>query len=226
MASKEQRVRLLGTLGSTFAYRVQLALTLKGIEYEYVKEDLKNKSPLLLEANPVKKKVPVLIHGEKPICESVVILEYIEEIWPENPILPKDPYERARARFWAKFIDEKIVSACWTAYSTQGVQQAKALEEAQVALKALEGGIEGKFFSGENIGFLDIVANFIGWWMGALGEAANIKYYDAEKTPLIHSWIQEFRNVEVVKESLPSRDWLVAFFKGHREALLATAISS
>ncbi|KAL4187487.1 hypothetical protein AMTRI_Chr09g19220 [Amborella trichopoda] len=206
----------LETFASPFVHRVQLALSLKGIEHEYIKEDLKNKSPLLLEANPVKKKVPVLIHGEKPICESVVILEYIEETWLDNPILPKDLYERAQARFWAKFIDGKIVSACWTAYSTQGAQQAKALEEAQDALKILEGGIKGKFF----------IANFLSLWMGALGEAANIKYYDAEKTPCIHSWIQDFRNVEVAKKSLPSHDMLVAFLKGHLEALLAAPTSS
>ncbi|ERN10803.1 probable glutathione S-transferase [Amborella trichopoda] len=226
MASKEQRVRLLGSFRSPFVHRVQLALKLKGIEYEYIEEDLKNKSPLLLKANPVHKKIPVLIHGDKPVCESVVILEYIEETWPENPILPKDPYDRAQARFWAKFIDEKVLLACWTAYSTQGVQQAKALEEFQESLKTLERGLKGKFFGGENIGFLDIVANFLSLWMGVLGEAANIEHYDAEKTPLIHSWIQQMSSNEVVKESLPSRDKLLANFKVRREALLAPPTSS
>ncbi|KAL4186948.1 hypothetical protein AMTRI_Chr09g36720 [Amborella trichopoda] len=109
MASEEQIMRLLGTLASPFVHRVQLALKLKGIEYEFIEEDLKNKTPLLLETNPVHNKVPVLIHGEKSICESVVILEYIEETWPKNPILSEDPYKRAQARFWSKFIDEKVI---------------------------------------------------------------------------------------------------------------------
>jgi glutathione S-transferase len=37
----------------------------------------------------------VLVHCEKPITESPVILECIEEIWPHNPLLPQDPYEKA-----------------------------------------------------------------------------------------------------------------------------------
>ncbi|RVW63463.1 putative glutathione S-transferase [Vitis vinifera] len=66
---------------SMFGMRVRVALAEKGLKYEYREEDLWNKSPLLLEMNPVHKKIPVLIHNGKPICESLIIVQYIDEVW-------------------------------------------------------------------------------------------------------------------------------------------------
>jgi len=102
-------VVLLDFWASAFGMRVRIALAEKGISYEYKEEDLSNKSPLLLQMNPVHKKIPVLIHNGKPICESLIVVQYIDEVWHDtNPLLPSDPYQRAQARFWADYVDKKV----------------------------------------------------------------------------------------------------------------------
>ena len=116
MEEKKGEVVLFGTWASTFCTRVELALKLKGISYEYVEEDLTNKSKLFLSLNPVHKKVPVLVHNGKSIAESLIILEYIEECWNTTPkLLPEDPYQRAKVRFWANYYDQKV---CYLSLST------------------------------------------------------------------------------------------------------------
>lgn len=103
-----EEVKLLKSWSSVFGWRIVWALKLKAIQFDFADEDLSNKSPLLLQYNPVYKKIPVFVHNGKPISESLVILEYIDETWKQYSLLPEDPYERARARFWAKFCDDKV----------------------------------------------------------------------------------------------------------------------
>lgn len=102
-------VVLLDCWASPFCMRVKIALEEKGVEHENRGEDLfGGKSELLLKSNPVYQKVPVLLHNEKPLCESTIIVGYIDETWPSQPLLPTCPYARAQARFWADFIDKKV----------------------------------------------------------------------------------------------------------------------
>ncbi|XP_042509261.1 glutathione S-transferase U22-like [Macadamia integrifolia] len=102
-------VTLLNAWTSPFGIRVRTALAEKGINYELKEENLQDKSPLLLQMNPVHKKIPVLIHNGKSICESLIIVQYIDEVWKEtSPLLPSDPHLRAQARFWADFVDKKL----------------------------------------------------------------------------------------------------------------------
>ena len=79
MEEKQGEVVSFGTWASNPCTRVELGLKLKDIPYEYVEEDLKNKSELLLCYYPIHKKIPILVHNGKSISMSLIILQYIEE---------------------------------------------------------------------------------------------------------------------------------------------------
>ncbi|KAF2294030.1 hypothetical protein GH714_006808 [Hevea brasiliensis] len=217
-----EEVKLFRNWSSPYGLRVLWALKLKGIEYEEVLEDLSNKSPLLLQYNPVYKKIPVLVHNEKPICESVLILEYLDETWKQNPLLPEDPYQRAKARFWAKFGDETILPTIRLgALIKEGKELEVAILSTIESLKYLEEELRGKkFFGGETIGLADLALGWIAYYMDVLEEVIGVKVIDQEKFPLLVAWIQEFSNIPMIKKSWPPRDKLHDRYAGFRRAAL------
>ncbi|XP_052189093.1 probable glutathione S-transferase isoform X3 [Diospyros lotus] len=213
---ESQEVKLLGFWVSPFVHRVEWALKLKGVPYEYIEDDIFNKSPLLLELNPVHKKVPVLVHNQKVLAESFVILEYIDENWKQCPLLPQDPYDRAKARFWAKFAEEKILSdGAWRAVRAKGDNREKALGSTIEALEKIEGELKGKgkFFGGESIGYLDLALGWISYILPVWEDVGSIKIMDPTRFPATTAWMSEFVNHPVVKDSLPPRDKMVIYFE-------------
>lgn len=151
-------VILLNFWLSPYGMRIRIALEEKGIKYEYREEDFSNKSPLLLQMNPVHKKVPVFIHNGKPICESLIAVEYIDEVWNDKfPLLSSDPYQRAQARFWANYVDTKIYESALRFWTTKGEEKDAAGEEFLERLILMEEQL-GKepYFGGNNLGFVDV----------------------------------------------------------------------
>ena len=66
--------------------------------------------PEYLKLNP-KGVVPTLVHDGRAISESSLICEYVDEIWPNPPLLPDDPYLKTRMRQFSKLVDETIFEA-------------------------------------------------------------------------------------------------------------------
>ncbi|XP_002980955.2 glutathione S-transferase U20 [Selaginella moellendorffii] len=222
----EEGLKLLTFWSSPFACRVRLALDLKGLHYDLQEEDLFNaKSALLLESNPVHKKIPVLIHNGKAICESMNIVEYVDEVWPDRGtgfLLPRDDaFARATARFWADFVDKKFLSltaASFKAAISSGEEKERANDEMIQDMVALERFLEsqgGVFFSGSNtsMGFVDIAASFLPWWLPTYTEIGRLRVPGPDTCPLLHRWIAAVKDSPEAKAAFPDQQELLDFTK-------------
>ena len=102
-------MKLYSYFRSSAAYRVRIALNLKGLAYEtvpvhLVKEGGHNRRPEFRAINP-QMRVPALVAPTGDVLiQSLAIIEYLDETHPEPPLLPKDPIARAQARALAEIV--------------------------------------------------------------------------------------------------------------------------
>lgn len=118
------------------------------------------------KANP-RGEVPALIHGDVEIFDSTIILEYIEETWPEPAMMPKAPAERARMRMIEDVMDTQFEAITWGLGEinffrrAEGAQkeamEAKARQQAEAFYSVLEGYLgDREWFTGAHFGWGDL----------------------------------------------------------------------
>jgi len=100
-------VKIIGSFVSPYVRKVLVCLELKGLDYDvdpitpfFGNDEFEKLSPL--------RRIPVLIDGALALSDSTVICEYLDEAYPEPPLLPKNPKERARARWFDEFADTRL----------------------------------------------------------------------------------------------------------------------
>ncbi|XP_021733831.1 glutathione S-transferase U9-like [Chenopodium quinoa] len=215
---EESSVKLHGMWASPYVLRVKLALIIKGIDFDYIEEDLQNKSELLLQYNPVHKRVPVLVHNGLSIAESTIILEYIDETWPDLPhLLPKDPYLRAKHRFWAAFIQQATeILGKGLITKVQGKPTEDTMNEYWKKLDTIEEFIKAELFpngcpSFQEVkpGYLDIVLYSHLGTLDVVEEFLGYKQFTAERYLLLVSWTKALSEVPEVNDATPSKPELI-----------------
>ncbi|CAA7020846.1 unnamed protein product [Microthlaspi erraticum] len=204
-------VILLDYWPSMFGMRTRIALEEKNIKFDYRDQDLFNKDSFLLEMNSVHKKFPVLIHNGKPVCESLIQIEYIDETWPgKNQLLPSDPYQRAQARFWGNFIDNKVHGPTRLIWGAKGEEQEAGKKEFIEVLKKLESELgEKTYFGGETFGYVDIALIGFYSWFQAFEKFGSFSI--EPECPKLIAWAKRCVKRESVAKSLPASEKITEF---------------
>ena len=98
---------VIGSFVSPYVRKVLACLELKGLDYEvdpitpfFGNDEFRRLSPLC--------RIPVLIDDGLVLTDSTVIAEYLDEAFPDPPLMPRDPKERARARWLEEFADTRL----------------------------------------------------------------------------------------------------------------------
>lgn len=153
---------------SSYAQKVKIALREKGVPFEVeLPEDFgtgRSDGPFG-GANP-RLEVPVLVEGTTRIFDSTVILEYIEERWPEPPLLPREPQARAFARLTEEVCDTQYEAVNWgfgevlwfrrATGALEDTLRAQAARQTRVLQEWLAGRLgEADWFGGERFGWAD-----------------------------------------------------------------------
>ena len=115
--------------------------------------DLGNKPKDLLELNPYGK-VPVLVDGDAVVYESAIIDEYLEEQYPEVPLMPKDPLARARIRIWIDYCNTRLQRAA--GYIAHNYKVEESGRELRTHLENLNRQMQGREYIVDQYSLADI----------------------------------------------------------------------
>ncbi len=125
---------------SLCAQKVRVCLAEKGLQWEsrhLVLRAGEHQEPWYVKLNR-RAVVPTLLDGDQVIPESNVILEYLDETYPDPPLAPSDPHGRAKMRLWTKQLDEDVHDASAAVLSFSIAFRHQYLERGELGKKMLE----------------------------------------------------------------------------------------
>jgi glutathione S-transferase len=165
-----------------YCARVRIVLAEKGLEHETVVVDLDDRPAWIYEKNPLGR-VPVLEEDAFVLPESVVINEYLEERYPEPPLLPADPAERAAGRLLVERFDQLS-----RPYYTLRRGGEEARERLSDELAKLDGLLAARpFLTGREFGIAD--AAYLPWIL----RAEAMLGVDLDPYPALSDWVARTR---------------------------------
>jgi glutathione S-transferase len=161
-----------------YCARVRIVLAEKGLQYETVIVDLDERPAWIYKKNPLGK-VPVLEEADFVLPESAVIMEYLEERYPEPPLWPADPARRAAGRLLVQRFDR--LSRPYYALRRGDEDARSEISERLIELDSLL--TANAFLAGPEFGLAD--AAYLPWILRLHGNLS----VDLEPYPALADWV-------------------------------------
>jgi glutathione S-transferase len=162
-----------------YCARARIVLAEKGIEFETVEIDLSDRPAWLYEKNPAGRVPVVEEDGGRSLPESAVIMEFLEERYPEPPLLPPDPADRAAVRLLV-FRDDELTDPYY-AFRRGEDGAPEQLDAALGRLDALLG--ERPYLGGAEYGLADIA--LVPWLL----RARDMLGVELDRFPSLLDWL-------------------------------------
>lgn len=190
-----------------------MALAIKSVPFDFVEIDLDAKPDWFLELSPYGK-VPLLQHGETVIWESSIINEYLDEVFPEPPLLPADAAGRARARVWIDYANTRMVPHFYKMMLRQD-REGQETHRAALAdafrfiefegLRKLSGG---PFWLGDEPGLVDLT------FFPHIQRSVVLRHYRGFEIPAecerFRHWIEAMNGLDAVQKTSATEAVLIA----------------
>jgi glutathione S-transferase len=161
-----------------YCARIRILLAEKGVELEVVEIDLSDRPAWLYEKNPTGR-VPVLEEDGRPLPESAVIMEFLEELYPDPALLPPDPADRAAVRLLI-FRDDDLTDP----YYALRRGEDGAAEELDTVLGRFDTMLAGRpYLGGAEYGLADIA--LVPWFL----RARDMLGVDLDRFPSLSDWL-------------------------------------
>lgn len=200
---------------SPYARKVRMALDFKGIACEAVERCYSlDRKPDLLGASP-RAEVPALVLDDgRTLADSTIICEYLEDAFPEPPLRPADPYQRARMRAIEDLCDrafDAVAYGFWIALARKEAPEAEAMAAAARAefaqlLARLEHELDDRDFFCGAVSIADLAAICHVPAAKAMGVAT-------DAMPRLKRWMERMNGIEAVRND--RRRLVAALAKSH-----------
>jgi len=192
---KEEPLKLYSGWFCPFVQRVLLVLLEKKIRFQYIEVNPYHKQRSLLDLNP-RGLVPTLQYDNKPLYESNVICEFLEDAYPKSTpkLLPSDPYTKARMRIWIDFVTSRIIPSFHRflqyqpkSASDPGLDKVRSDFQNNLEQFTQEMDSDGPYFLGSELSLVDLV---IAPWAVRLWVFDH--YKEGLKLPEGEAWVQRW----------------------------------
>ncbi len=209
-----------------FCHRSEIALAAKGVHFEAVDIDLVHR-PKWFRTKASGGSVPLFEWGDLEIHPSTVINEYIDERWPDPPLFPTDPVERAAARMWIEWWNDGPCPAYERRLMNVRPEcDAELTEALETHLREIESrladrGYEQGYWGGSTIGVVDATA------APMFVRFAGLRHFHGidipEDCPRVRTWRDTLVADPHVRATSPDETELLAAYADYLEVVTEAA---